>query len=178
MPRALKFFVLFALGIAASATTLERLNLDQMIERSSLIVRGQVLDSSAVKRGSTIYTVYRVKVTQWIKGSGSSQVLEVNLPGGKLGGYRQSFAGTPTLQPGAENVLFLWTSPRGFQHVLGLSQGVFDITTNSRGETVLSRGPVEDAEMLNSEGQAVADAGMKMSMSALKSKVAAQGGLK
>lgn len=163
-----------ALALAAWATTLERLTLDEMILKSTAIVRGTVLESSAVQRGNIIYTVYRLQVSERIKGGSSASTTEIYLPGGAIGGFRQSFAGTPQLNRGAEYVVFLWTSPKGIPQAVGLGQGVFDVKSSSTGELILSRGPLE-AEVLDAAGKPVTDLGLKLTLNSLRASAAAAG---
>src|SRR5258705_12946697 len=75
--------------------------------------------------------------------------VEVQVPGGTFQGQQQNFAGTPQLTEGAEYVFFLWTGPSGATHLLGLSQGVLDVTTNSAGELIVA-GPGTDPPGLDS----------------------------
>ena len=49
-------------------------------------------------------------------------------------------AGAPTLAAGQDYVLFLWTSKSGLTQVIGLSQGLFNVITNSQGQSIVSRG--------------------------------------
>ena len=72
MPDALmggmKRCVMIALAVAAwvlplPGATLERLSLDDMIARSTTIVRGKVTASWAAFTGSVIYTHYQVQVS-------------------------------------------------------------------------------------------------------------------
>jgi hypothetical protein len=160
------------LALSSLATTLERLSLDEMIQRSTAIVRGKVLDSTTVQRGNMVYTVYRLQVTERIKGGAGTASTEVYLPGGAIGGYRQSFAGTPQMIRGSEYVVFLWISPKGIPQVVGLGQGVFDVKASVTGETVLSRGPLE-AEVLDASGKQVNDQGLKLTLNRLRLSAAA-----
>ncbi len=44
------------------------------------------------------------------------------------------------LVPGQDYVFFLWTSKSGLTQVIGLSQGLFNVTTNAQGQVTVSRG--------------------------------------
>ncbi len=169
--RKLAAAMLLSLGAAISlpGTTLEKLSMDQLIERSTSIVRGTVVDSYAMQRGSVIYTNYRLRVSQTIKGAAQS-TLEVSVPGGQLNGVRQRFSGSPRLDAGAEYVVFVWTSRTGINHTLGLAQGVFDVKTSSSGQLMLSRGAI-DALMLNAGGKEAEDRGESISLSHLVERV-------
>jgi hypothetical protein len=122
----------------AAATTLERLSLDEMTAKATAIVRGRVTASWCAPRGSLIYTHYRIQVSERWKGPAATEV-EVVVPGGSANGVRQSFAGTPKLTEGAEYVLFLWTGSSGLTHILGFTQGVFDLKRDASGAVIAVR---------------------------------------
>lgn len=163
--------VLLALATGLGATTLERLTVDQMVQKSTSIVRGRVISSAPIQRGSVIYTVYRIQVAEWVKGGSGATTAEAYVPGGTLNRQRQSIAGAPTLNVGSEYVLFLWASPSGTPHVIGLSQGVLSVkSSTSSSETVLSRNPIEEAQVVDAQGQPVNDSGLKITLSGLRQK--------
>ncbi|MBM3795519.1 MAG: hypothetical protein FJW31_15985 [Acidobacteria bacterium] len=110
------------------ATTLEKLTLDDMVLKSTEIVRGRVVDISTVRQGPLIVTQIRAVVTERWKGPQAS-VVDVFLHGGTFQGLRQTFSGTPELANGAEYVFFLWAGKSGRRQIIGLSQGLFDIVT-------------------------------------------------
>lgn len=156
--------------VPAWATTLEKLSVDDMVQRSTAIVRGRALGSATAQRGNVIYTVYRVQVSEVLKGAYSAGVTEVYVPGGVYGGYRQSFAGSPSLSAGADYVIFLWVSPKGIPQVIGLGQGVFEVKTGASGEVVLARGAL-DADMVDGAGREVQDQGLKLTLGRLRQRV-------
>ncbi len=104
MSRALLLVVVTLSGSLASAATLQQLSMQQMTQSATAIVRATVTGSSASFTGSTIYTHYKLQVSETWKGTA---VTEVMLPGGVAGGLRQSFPGVPQLQTGTEYMLFL-----------------------------------------------------------------------
>ena len=65
------------------------------------------------------------------------------------------------LTAGQDYVIFLWTSKSGLTQVIGLSQGLFNVTTNAQGQTIVSRGAAS-SPMLDSSGQVVADFNLQM----------------
>jgi len=153
---------------AASAATLQQLSLAQMTQSATAIVRARVLNSSASFTGTTIYTHYKLQVSETWKGSTQTEVM---LPGGVAGGYRQVFPGVPTLQPGNEYILYLWTSPStGITHVVGLSQGIFNITKSGDGTLQAARDRIGET-MLDATGHAVRDQAVQMPLTQLKSQV-------
>jgi hypothetical protein len=94
----------------------------------------------------------------------------VVVPGGQVGRLQQSVAGAPVLTPGSELDLFLWTSRSGLTHVIGLSQGVFQLERNTGGTLTLNRAPVT-ATLVAPNGRLVHDDGMTMPMSEFRTRV-------
>ena len=156
------------LGLAAlaSATTIERLSVDEMIAKSTLIVRGKALGAEGVRRGGVIYTDYTFQVAETVRGSGASSLRGAGR-GGKAGGSSQYFAGTPRMEPGQDYVVFVWTSKSGVHHIIGLSQGLFDAKLSAGGEWVLSRGAAT-AHVVDAQGREVADKPVELNWSDLK----------
>jgi hypothetical protein len=156
--------------VSMPGSTLQRLSLSDMIQKSSMIVRGTIQPgTSAAFRGPMIYTHYQLSVTAAYKGTPGSSI-DVAVPGGALNGIQQPVAGAPTLTAGQDYVLFLWTSKSGLTQVIGLSQGLFNVTTNAQGQAIVSRGAAS-ATMLDSSGQAVADSNLQMPLAQLVGKI-------
>ncbi len=154
--------LLLTLGLGlGSAATLEKLSLDEMIRKSTGIVCGKVLASSTIKRGPVVYTQYRLRVTDRWKGNAVSEI-DVHVPGGKHGSVQQLFSGSPKLDEGKEYVVFLWTSRGGLTQVIGLSQGLFDVKRDPKGEPVLTRFPSAENTMLDSSGRVVEEPPVSM----------------
>ena len=160
--------VLFTLP-PLSASTLQRLTLDEMIAKSTEIVRGRIVSSHYEKTGPIVYTVARVAVEERWKGPAAEHV-EVAIPGGVHGRMRQTFAGAPKLVPETEYVLFLWTGRSGITQVIGLSQGVFHVTTGENGEVVVERSSA-DAVVLDAAGGQVKDPAVTMPIGDLRDRV-------
>jgi len=148
-----------------TAATLEQLSLEQMIQKSTAIVRGRILGSTTIRRGMVLYTTSRVQVLERWKGAAAGQV-EVSVPGGAMSGLRQTFSGAPRLADGGEYVLFLWTGKSGVTHVIGLSQGLFHV----QGEMLYRSASGET--MLDGGGRAVADQDLRMSMAQMRAAIA------
>jgi hypothetical protein len=154
----------------AGAATLQQLNMNQLAQSATAIVRARVTGSSASFTGSTIYTHYRLQVAETWKGSGVTEVL---LPGGVAAGYRQSFPGVPALQVGSEYVLFLWTSSKtGITHLVGFSQGLFNVVPQADGSVNASRPRIGEG-MFDKTGRQVRDHAVLIDLTAMKSQVAA-----
>ena len=159
--------VAVAFVAASQATTLQRLSNDEMIKQSTAIVRATVTGSYTVARGHDLYTYYQLQVTDTLKGAA---IKEVAIPGGTLKGIRQLAPGAPALVQGHDYVIFLWTGRSGMTQVIGLSQGLFTVMQNDSNEAVLVRGP-SDALMLDKQGRVVADQGLTLKLSDLKTQI-------
>ena len=151
------------------ATTLQKLSLDDMARESTLIVRARVLSSSGVLRGQDVYTLYQLQVLEGWKAAGVQQ-LQVAVPGGVASGLRQSIAGAPSLNTGAEYVMFLWTSRSGLTQVIGLSQGLFDVKQNASGHAVVAR-PAAGELMLDKAGHVVRSEAIVMPLADLRAEI-------
>lgn len=159
-----------AIAGLAPATTLEKLSLEEMAARATSIVRGRIAASWCAARGPLIYTHYRIQVTDRWKGPEALQI-EVVVPGGTVGGIRQSFSGTPKLGEGAEYVLFLWTGRSGLTHILGFTQGVFDIKRDSTGELVAARAVAPDVLLDPVSGRPVNDVPLRLKLDDLSRRI-------
>jgi len=168
--------IIWAVGAVCLASlpgsTLQRLSLTDMVQKSTVIVRGTVKPgTSSALRGPLIYTHYQLSVTLAYKGS-PAQVIDVAVPGGVLNGIQQPVAGAPTLIAGQDYVLFLWTSKSGLTQVIGLSQGLFNVITNAQGQVIASRSATSEP-MLSASGQSVTDSNLQMPLAQLVSTIQA-----
>lgn len=151
----------------APAATLQQLSMDEMSQASTAIVRATITGSSASFTGSTIYTHYKLQISETWKGFPTAEVM---LPGGVSGSFRQTFPGVPQLKTGSEYVLFLWTSSTGITHIIGLTQGLFDVSRQTDGSIQASRAQIGET-MLNATGQQVRDQAIQMKLGDLKTRV-------
>lgn len=162
--------------------TLERLSLDDLITRSTTIVRGKVTASWAALTGSVIYTHYQIQVSEQFKGAAQNSV-EVMTPGGKVKGLTSSYAGSPVLNQGDEFVFFLWTSKTGITWITGLTQGLFSVAPGDAStERMATRSASRELMLDPDTSRPVKDNALSMTLSALRSRIAAtlaaQGGVK
>jgi hypothetical protein len=157
------------LASISSAATLEKLSLEEMTQKSTIIVRGRVSGCAGELRGSLIYTRCQVAVTERWKGQAASQV-DFVVPGGSAAGMKQIFTGTPKFGAGEEYVLFLWSGRSNLNHVIGLSQGAFDLKSNGKGGAVAQRAATSEV-MLDKSGQPVEDTPVQMGVDELRRRV-------
>jgi hypothetical protein len=159
--------------------TLERLTLDDMISKSSAIVRGRVTDSWTAFTGSVIYTHYRIQASETYKGT-SQDVREIVVTGGTAKGVQQNFSGSPTLNRGDEFVFFLWTSRAGLTQIIGLTQGLFALPPAASGtpasdpasDPIVTRAPTRELMLDPATARPVKDAALSMRLSELRSRIA------
>lgn len=170
MPRLVRLLALSAASIFA--TTLEKLSLDDMIVKSTEIVRGRVTSVSSLRRGSLILTQIRVSVSERWKGPEAASV-DVFLHGGTFQGLRQTFSGTPELKEGSEYVFFLWAGKSGNRQIIGLSQGVLNIQAPAKDSGAgLTANRAAIAGMIDSAShQEVQDAGLSIPVDKLRARV-------
>jgi hypothetical protein len=93
------------------------------------------------------------------------------VPGGTTNGLRQVVSGAPWILTGDEYVLFLWAGRSGMNQLIGLSQGVFDLRPDSKGQPTASRAATSEV-MLDKSGNPVRDSALEMRVSELRNRVA------
>lgn len=159
-------------GVAPlGSATLERLSMDDMIAKSTAIVRGKVVGSWAAFTGSIIYTHYKIQVSETFKGS-AWNLVEIVVTGGAVNGVRQNFAGSPTLNIGDEFVFFLWTSKAGLTQIMGLTQGLFALPKDGSSDPTATRPPTRELMLDPATARPVKDAALSMRLSDLRSLIA------
>ena len=155
-----------ALLLPAGATTLLKMSMNDLVLQSSAIVRARVTGSRTAMSGNDVYTYYQLQVSETLK-RGAILPAEFAVPGGVYGNLRQIGIGSPVFTEGQEYVLFLWTSRGGMTQVIGLSQGMFKLTQDASGATVLNRPAVAD-QMVDKAGKPVTDKAVTMKWSDLR----------
>lgn len=171
---------LLLLAGSAGAVTLEKLSLEEMIDSSTLIVRGTIGESAPSRNGQLIETEYRVKVAEILKAPAGAAIgepgtggISISLPGGAAGGLRQTLAGVPVLENGSEYVLFLWRASSGRLLLVGMSQGLLRIE-RVNGRATAERPAIEGTMLDRRTGRAVRDSGLGMRLPALREAVSRQ----
>lgn len=166
-------FLAIMLGLLASlpavAATLEKLTIEQMAQLSTVIVRGKITGCAGESRGHLLYTRCGVAVSETWKGTPGSRV-EFSVPGGRLNGLSQTFTGAPSFNPNEQYVLFLWVGRSKIPQVIGLSQGVFDVSATLKGTATAKRAASSEV-MLDATGAPVKDEAVSMPVSELRRQV-------
>jgi hypothetical protein len=168
----LRTLALAICAVALSAATLERLSLDDMIAKSTAIVRGKVTGSYAAYTGPMIYTHYQIRVSETLKGPARGSV-EIQVPGGMANNMRQTFSGAPQFSPGDEFVFFLWTSPAGSTQVIGLTQGLFSLAADGEADPVTTRNASHEMMLERGTARQVKDQTLVMHLSELRARIGA-----
>jgi len=163
------FVLTFCMSPLQSAT-LERLSLNDMIQKSTAIVRGTVTGSHAAQQGPIIYTHYSIQVTEQFKGA-PQKTVDVVVPGGVANNIRQMYPGTPSFRTGNDYVFFLWTGQSGLTHIIGLTQGLFVLSGTPANPTA-TRGASKEVMLDPATGRQVKDQTVAMNLSELRSLIA------
>lgn len=113
--------------LAARATTVERLTLDDLVKKANKIVVGRVNGTRTywANNGKLILTGYTIEVQETIKGQ-ASRTIEVTTIGGTIGDVTLHVAGMPSFERGESAVVFLENSGV-YSTVVGLGQGKFEV---------------------------------------------------
>ncbi len=136
-------------GLPAQATTLEKLDLGDLVSRSDKVFRGTVVDveqgSIRAGGGEIPAVTYRLRVEEMLKGSadsesGGAKFVDVRMVGSikaplQVNGRVRSsvFRDVPRLNMGSDYLLFM--TPRseiGLSVTVGLGQGAFDIVRTDK----------------------------------------------
>lgn len=150
--------------------TLEQLSLDELIQKSTAIVRAKVVGSYADFRGPEVFTHWKLQVQEQWKGQGSVEVMS---PGGTVRGYRQGVPGSPQLTVGKEYVLFLWTSKSGATYLTGWGQGAFELSKNDASKLVATRVAASETMVEHGSWRPIKDAGIQMQYAELSARISA-----
>jgi hypothetical protein len=155
-----------------AGATLEQLSLDDMIQKSTAIVRGSVALSRTEASGPIIYTHYIIRVTENFKGN-SRGTVDVVVPGGTANNVRQTFPGTPQFKIGDDYVFFLWTGRSGLTQIIGLTQGLFALSPGSGGSPTATRAASQEVMLEKATGHQVKDQKIVMTLADLRARIAA-----
>ena len=120
---------LVLLAVAASATTLSRLKLNDLARESTAVARLRCLASTSLWDQGEIWTETKFEVLQREKGA-LPGIVTVRLLGGKVGNLHSRVEEVPAFRTGEEVYLFLWGRDGEPYQVLGWSQGTFRIARN------------------------------------------------
>jgi len=117
-------------AVAAGATTLARLKLEDLAQESTAVARVRCLGATSRWEQGEIWTETRFAVVEREKGV-LPGVVTVRLLGGQVGHLHSRVDEVPAFRSGEEVYLFLWAREGEPYQVLGWSQGTFRIARNA-----------------------------------------------
>ena len=120
---------LVLIALAASATTLSRLKLEDLAQESTAVARLRCLGTTSRWERGEIWTETRFEVLQREKGA-LPGIVTVRLLGGSVGHLHSRVEEVPAFHTGEEVYLFPWGHEGEPYQVLGWSQGTFRIARN------------------------------------------------
>ncbi|MEO6224147.1 MAG: hypothetical protein ABIP90_12940 [Vicinamibacterales bacterium] len=149
--------MIVGLGLSAAslfASTFLSAEFREVVSEASTIVRGRVTDVRAIRSADgDVESVVTIAVDATLKGSPDTFVA-MRLPGGTIGRYRTVMAGAPVMRLGEQAVFFLKRGPGNALWPVGLSQGIYRITS-AGGLVGLVQAPVLPGVTTNSVGPVV-----------------------
>jgi hypothetical protein len=129
----------------ASATTLRRASLDELVAGNGTIVVGEVLGARSYWNAAKnfILTDVRLEVSDVLKGEPKGKEITITVMGGRVGDKTTLIIGGPQLIPGNSYVLFLneenLPGVQGATTVRDLAQGAFDLKIGREGLRAVSQ---------------------------------------
>jgi hypothetical protein len=165
-----QWLVVSVVAFPLTATTLERLSVDDLITKSTAIVRARVSGSAGEWKDGLISTRYELQITEVWKGPAATEA-SVFVPGGLARGLRQTVPGSPVLENGQEYVFFLWTGKSGRTQIIGLSQGLFYLRRLADGSLQLERPGVKEMMVDPQTGRPAHDEGLVLRMSEIRQRI-------
>ncbi|HJX29308.1 MAG TPA: hypothetical protein VJ885_15470 [Thermoanaerobaculia bacterium] len=134
-----------SIAAPASATTLRRASLDELVAGNGTIVVGEVLGARSYWNAAKnfILTDVRLEVSDVLKGEPKGREITITIMGGRVGDKTTLIIGGPELIPGNSYVLFLneenLPGVRGVTTVRDLAQGAFDLKIGRDGLRAVSQ---------------------------------------
>lgn len=134
-----------AVASPASATTLQRAGLDELVRGNAIVVSGRALDARSYwnAEGTFILTDITFVADTRLKGDPGQREFRFTILGGTVGNLTTIIVGGPEVVPGKSYVLFLNREDLpGVDRALTireLSQGIFDIVDGPGGMRAVSQ---------------------------------------
>ena len=132
--------VLVAVGLTSSVRAMVVVPADfsEMVAASQTIVHGRVVNVQSYETAGrrTIESLVTVQVVEAIKGTPGTTAY-FKLPGGQVGRYRRVMVGAPQCARGDEVVLFLKGNAPAVPMPFGLTQGLYRVSRDARGQATV-----------------------------------------
>lgn len=116
------------LAAPAFATTVARLDMEQLVQRADVIVQGHVQSvySQWDEARRLVFTYISIRVDEPLKGERRQLVL-IRQVGGTVGTIQMSIAGVPQFKSGEMAIIFLKRQGDSTFQVVGMNQGLYEI---------------------------------------------------
>ncbi len=139
---------------ALTASTFLSAEFREVVSESAAVVRGRVTDVRSVRSAAgDVESVVTIGVDAVLKGSADAFV-SMRVPGGVMGRYRTVMTGAPVMRVGQQAVFFLRRAPGNAFWPVGLSQGIYRVTSSSTGAVTVAS-PVLAGVTTNATGAVV-----------------------
>ena len=127
-------------AVGVDATRVQRLSLTELRDTAAAVLLVEVLDSTTrIGQADMVWTDYRVRAIEVLHGSiVRGEVVVMSFAGGRVEGREVGIAGVPTLRAGPRYVIFLDAAAGRPVPAVGWGQGIFQLTRDARGETLVS----------------------------------------
>lgn len=119
------------LTLSAAATTIVKMDLDELTSAAQVVARGKCVASEARLEDGYIWTFTTFEVSETLKGSTDRQI-SVRLLGGKVGHMKSTVDGVPQFRPGEDVFLFLEPTRAGDLSVTSWVQGTFRVRRDAQ----------------------------------------------
>ncbi len=121
---------------------MEALTLRDLVAQADVIARVRVGPRHSVQDATTrrIHTLTQVRVTAPMLGTQPNQELTVRTWGGQVGTLGMRVEGEAELVDSEDALIFLEVASRTTYRVLGMSQGIFHLTSTTDGEIATQLG--------------------------------------
>ena len=127
-------------SVATATTALSRLTLEELTDRSDLVLHGDVgaVEFEWVPEKG-VFTRITIAPRDVLKGERTEDTVTIRMYGGKYGDLQISMDGAPCMQSGEEVVLFLKANGSDTFNVVNLAEGKFSVDTSAPQPQVLER---------------------------------------
>ena len=118
-------------------------DLADVVSIATVIVRGRVIDTRAFTEmaNGPVVTAVTLSIADVLKGN-ADRTLTFRVHGGDLGRYRQVIIGEPTFVVGDDAYVFLKRASEGALWTVGMSAGVYKITSTGATGALMVNPPV------------------------------------
>lgn len=151
------------LATSVSATTLQKLSLDDVVASSATVVVGEAISARTERTDNGVFTHTTFRVNDAVVGAAGAEVVVTTLGGRFTSGKYQlseNWPGSPQFSGGDRVMLFLQESRVGDMEVVGFNQGVLRIVSTASGDAVRSPdGGVQSLDTMKAQVRALRSQG-------------------